>query len=55
MNNIDVWRMIEEIVENHEPPYCFEPCELEEIRQVRREKLMEGARAIRKTMGSIYE
>jgi len=50
MSHIDVWKLLEDIVENHDPPYCFEPCELEEIRQVRAAHIKKTSKAINKTM-----
>ena len=43
---IDIWKMLEELVENHDGPYCFEACELEEIRQVRAQKLSQMNKAM---------
>jgi len=50
MSHIDVWKLLEDIVENHNPPYCFEPCELEEIKQVRAAHIKKTSKAINKTM-----
>lgn len=50
MKNIDVWKMIEDIVEDNNPPYCFEEAELKEILDSRNEKIVETREQIAKTV-----
>ena len=54
MNYIDIWGMLEDIVENHEGPYCFEEAELEEIRQLRRVHISESSKRISEAMRGVF-
>ncbi len=48
MSYVFIWKLLEDIVENHNPPYCFEPCEIEELKQARRAQISKTYKAFQK-------